>query len=148
MNAVIFRENTEDIYTGWEVEAGSMEAERLLSHLQTEFGWEIPPDSGIGIKSVSETGTKRLVRAAMRYALNNGRRSLTLVHKGDIMTCTEGAFRTWGYDLVSEEFPDRAVSRNNSAHNPGDRLLVQDVLVGAFCRRSSHNPPSSMSSRP
>ena len=96
VDTVIFRETTEDLYSGLEVEARSPEAERLLAYLETEFGWRIRPDSGIGIKPVSETGIKRLIKAAIHYALNNGRRSVTLVHKGDIMKYTEGAFRRWG----------------------------------------------------
>ena len=135
VDTVIFRENTKDIYAGLEVEARSPEAERLLAYLETEFGWRIRPDSGIGIKPVSETGTKRLVKAAIHYALNNGRRSVTLVHKGDIMKCTEGAFHRWGYDLVLEEFSDRAVSWEDSRGNPGDRLLVQDVVADAFLQK-------------
>ena len=111
---VIFRENTEDVYAGKEVEANSPEAAQLLGYLQSEFGWEIRPDSGIGIKPVSETGTKRLVRAALQFALDFRRRSVTLVHKGNIMKYTEGAFRNWGYELVRDEFSDRAVSWEDS----------------------------------
>ena len=135
VDTVIFRETTEDLYSGLEVEARSPEAERLLAYLETEFGWRIRPDSGIGIKPVSETGIKRLVKAAIHYALNNGRRSVTLVHKGDIMKYTEGAFRRWGYDLVLEEFSDRAVSWEDSRGKPGDRLLVQDVVADAFLQK-------------
>ena len=84
------------MYAGKELQAGTEGVTKLLAYLEAEFGWEIRPDSGIGIKPISETGTKRLVRAAMRYALDNGRRSLTLVHKGNIMKFTEGAFRLLG----------------------------------------------------
>src|SRR5690606_34716949 len=106
VDMVIFRENTEDVYAGKELEEGSEGARKLLSFLDEEFGWDIRPDSGIGIKPVSETGSKRLIRAAINYALANGRRSVTLVHKGNIMKFTEGAFRNWGYELVKEEFSD------------------------------------------
>ena len=93
---VIFRENTEDVYAGKELEAGSEGARKLLEFLDAEFGWDIRPDSGIGIKPVSKTGSKRLIRAAIRYAVANNRRSVTLVHKGNIMKFTEGAFRQVG----------------------------------------------------
>jgi isocitrate dehydrogenase len=97
---VIFRENTEDVYAGKELEEGSEGARKLIEFLDKEFGWEIRPDSGVGIKPVSKTGSQRLIRAAIRYALANNRRSVTLVHKGNIMKFTEGAFRKWGYELV------------------------------------------------
>ena len=140
VNMVIFRENTEDVYAGKEVEARSPEAAQLLDYLATEFGWEIRPDSGIGIKPVSETGTKRLVRAALQFALDFRRRSVTLVHKGNIMKYTEGAFRNWGYELVREEFSDRAVSWEDSGGDPGDRLLVQDVIADAFLQKILTRP--------
>ncbi len=140
VDMVIFRENTEDLYRGLELKAGSPEAIRLLAHLQADLGWEIRPDSGIGIKPISETGTKRLVRAAVQYALDNGRRSVTIVHKGNIMKFTEGAFREWGYELVREEFADRAVSWEDCGGEPGDRLLVQDVIADAFLQKILTRP--------
>ncbi len=140
VDMVIFRENTEGIYAGMEVAAGSPEAARLISHLRTAFGWVIRPDSGLGIKPVSETGTKRLVRAALHFALENQRRSVTLVHKGNIMKYTEGAFREWGYELVREEFSDRAVSWEDCGGDPGDRLLVKDVIADAFLQQILTRP--------
>ena len=140
VDMVIFRENTEDLYTGLEVEAGSPEAARLLAHLQADLGWEIRLDSGIGIKPISETGTKRLVRAALRYAIENRRRSVTLVHKGNIMKFTEGAFREWGYQVVREEFADQAVSWADSGGDAGGRLLVQDVIADAFLQKILTRP--------
>ena len=140
VDMVIFRENTEDLYRGLELKAGSPEAIRLLAHLQADLGWEIRPDSGIGIKPISETGSKRLVRAAVQYALDNGRRSVTIVHKGNIMKFTEGAFREWGYELVREEFADRAVSWEDCGGEPGDRLLVQDVIADAFLQKILTRP--------
>src|SRR5579862_3913959 len=104
VDMVIFRENTEDVYAGLELQAGSDDAARLAAFLHEAFGWELKPLSGIGIKPVSESGSKRLVRAALQYALRHGRRSVTLVHKGNIQKFTEGAFRNWGYELVREEF--------------------------------------------
>ena len=135
VDMVIFRENTEDVYSGMELEHGGPEAVKLIDYLKTEFGWEIRPDSGIGIKPVSITATKRLVRAAVRYALERGYRSVTLVHKGNIMKYTEGAFRDWGYEVVREEFSDRAVSWADSGGDPGDRLLVKDVIADSFLQQ-------------
>jgi isocitrate dehydrogenase len=140
IDMVIFRENTEDVYAGKELEAGSAGAGRLLEFLRSEFGWEIRPDSGIGIKPISETGTRRLVRAAIRYALAEGRRSVTLVHKGNIMKFTEGAFRSWGYRLADEEFGDRTVSWEACGGDPGDRLLVKDVIADAFLQQILTRP--------
>jgi isocitrate dehydrogenase len=140
IDMVIFRENTEDVYAGKEVEAGSAGAGRLLEFLRSEFGWEIRPDSGIGIKPISETGTRRLVRAAIRYALAEGRRSVTLVHKGNIMKFTEGAFRSWGYLAAEEEFGDRTVSWEACGGDPGDRLLVKDVIADAFLQQILTRP--------
>ena len=129
VDIVIFRENTEDIYAGLEVEEGTPEAKRLIELLHDEFGWEIRADSGIGIKPVSVTGSKRLVRAAISYAVNRGRRSVTLVHKGNIQKYTEGAFRTWGYDLTREEFSEVAVGWDDCGGQPGDRVLVKDAIA-------------------
>jgi isocitrate dehydrogenase len=128
---VIFRENTEDIYAGLEVEAGTPEAKRMRE-LLAEFGpqWAaIREDSGIGIKPISETGSKRLIRAAIKYAISHGRPSVTLVHKGNIMKFTEGAFRNWGYELVKEEFADQAVGWDDCDGKPGDKVLVKDAIA-------------------
>ncbi|NJP37016.1 NADP-dependent isocitrate dehydrogenase [Alkalicoccus luteus] len=107
---VIFRENSEDIYAGIEFQEGTDEAKKLISFLQDEMGAtkiRFPETSGIGIKPVSKEGTERLVRSAIQYALDEGRKSVTLVHKGNIMKFTEGAFKTWGYDLAEREFGDK-----------------------------------------
>ncbi len=140
VDMVIFRENTEDVYAGKELEAGSAGAEQLLEFLDENFGWEIRPDSGLGIKPISKTGSSRLIRAAIQYALDNGRRSVTLVHKGNIMKYTEGAFRTWGYEVAAEEFPDVAVSWEDCGGDPGDKLLVQDVIADAFLQQILTRP--------
>jgi isocitrate dehydrogenase len=129
VDMVIFRENTEDVYAGLEVQAGTPEADRLSAFLRDELGWEIRPQSGIGIKPISELGSKRLVRAAILYALSKGRASVTLVHKGNIQKFTEGAFRNWGYELVREEFSDVAVGWDDCGGSPGDKLLVKDNIA-------------------
>jgi len=140
IDMVVFRENTEDVYAGMEVEAGTDGAFALLDFLDEQFDWKIRPDTAIGIKPVSKTGSQRLVRAAIRYAIANGRSSVTLVHKGNIMKFTEGAFRAWGYELVREEFSDVAVSWEDSGGEPGDRLLVKDAIADAFFQQILTRP--------
>jgi len=135
VDMVIFRENTEDVYAGKELESGSAEARRLLDYLRSEFGWDLRPDSGIGIKPISQSGSRRLVRAAIRYALAEERRSVTLVHKGNIMKFTEGAFRSWGYRVAEEEFGDRSVAWEACGGDPGDRLLIKDAIADAFLQQ-------------
>src|SRR5690349_21452473 len=129
VDMVIFRENTEDIYAGLEVEEGTPEAKQLIALLKEQLGWNIRPDSGVGIKPVSETGSKRLIRAAIKYAVENDRKSVTLVHKGNIQKFTEGAFRNWGYELVREEFADVAVGWDDCDGKPGDKILVEDNIA-------------------
>ncbi len=140
VDMVIFRENTEDVYAGKELEEGTPEAAKLLDFLEAEYGWEIRRDSGIGIKPISVTGSKRLIRAAIEFALANGRRSVTMVHKGNIMKYTEGAFRTWGYELVRDEYSDVAVSWEDCGGDPGDKLLVQDVIADAMLQQVLTRP--------
>jgi isocitrate dehydrogenase len=129
VDMVIFRENTEDVYAGKEVEEGTPEAAELIAYLKDKLGWDIRPDSGIGIKPISITGSKRLIRAAIQYALEKDRRSVTLVHKGNIQKFTEGAFTKWGYELVREEFSDVAVGWDDCGGDPGDKLLVKDSIA-------------------
>ena len=140
VDMVIFRENTEDVYAGKELQEGTPEVKRLIGFLQEEFGWEIRPDSGIGLKPVSETASKRLVRAAVDYAVKKGRRSVTLVHKGNIQKFTEGAFRAWGYELVADEFSDVAVSWEDCNGEPGDRVLVKDTIADIFLQQVLTRP--------
>ncbi len=140
VDMVIFRENTEDVYAGKELEEGTEDTRKLLDFLESEFGWEIRDDSGLGLKPVSVTGSKRLIRAAINYAIANGRKSVTLVHKGNIMKFTEGAFRSWGYELVKEEFDDVAVSWEDSGGDAGDKLLVQDVIADAMLQQVLTRP--------
>ena len=129
VDMVIFRENTEDIYAGLEVEEGTAETKRLIELLHDELGWEIRPDSGIGIKPVSATGSKRLVRAALQYAVDHGRKSVTLVHKGNIQKFTEGAFRKWGYEVARDEFAGLAVSWDECGGKPDGKILVKDNIA-------------------
>ena len=129
VDMVIFRENTEDIYAGIEAEAGSPEADRIREMVREVFGRELRADSGIGIKPVSRTGSQRLQRAALNYAVARKRSRVTLVHKGNIMKFTEGAFRNWGYELVREEFADVAVGWDDCGGDPGGRILVSDTIA-------------------
>tara|TARA_B100000674_G_scaffold291607_1_gene241687 strand:+ start:419 stop:1615 length:1197 start_codon:yes stop_codon:yes gene_type:complete len=129
VDMVIFRENTEDIYAGMEVEAGTPEAKRMIELLHDAYGWEIREDSGIGIKPVSKTGSQRLQRAALEYAVRRNRKRVHWVHKGNIMKFTEGAFQKWGYDLVREEFSDVAVGWDDCGGDAGDKILVQDAIA-------------------
>ncbi len=140
IDMVIYRENTEDVYAGMELESGTPEAKAMLDFVQKEYGWTPRPDAGIGLKPVSVTGSKRLIRAALEYALANNRRSVTLVHKGNIMKFTEGAFREWGYELVRDEFSDRAVGWDDCGGDPGDRMLVKDVIADAFLQQILTRP--------
>src|ERR1700733_9118384 len=110
VDVVIFRENTEDVYAGVEFARGSDRAVEIISLLNGKYGYHIREDSGIGVKPISATGTKRLVRRAIQYALDFGRPSVALVHKGNIMKFTEGAFRDWGYELAKDEFRDKIVT--------------------------------------
>jgi isocitrate dehydrogenase len=112
MNIVIFRENTEDVYSGIEWEKGTAEAKKVIDFLNNEMGEEVGYDSGIGVKPISESKTKRLVRKSIQYAIDNKRSSVTLVHKGNIMKFTEGAFKRWGYELAKEEFRDYIITED------------------------------------
>ena len=131
MNVVIFRENTEDVYAGIEWAKGTPQAEKLIDFLSRELGKRIRPDSGIGIKPISEFGTKRLVRMALQYAIDHKRRTVTLVHKGNIMKFTEGAFRDWGYEVAKAEFRDHIVTEEETwagASREG-KVLVNDRIA-------------------
>jgi isocitrate dehydrogenase len=134
VNMVVFRENTEDLYTGIEWPADSPEANRIIEWLRREFGVEIRPGSAIGIKPMSPFGSKRLVRKAIRYALDHKRRNVTLVHKGNIMKYTEGGFREWGYQVAKEEFGDQTVTWEEvqtryGGRIPEGKLLIQDFMA-------------------
>ncbi len=131
MNVIIFRENTEDVYAGIEWAKGTPQAERIIQFLEKEMGKRLRPDSGIGIKPISEFGSKRLVRMAIQHALMNNHKTLTLVHKGNIMKFTEGAFRDWGYEVAKAEFRDRIVTEEETwggASKEG-KLLINDRIA-------------------
>lgn len=134
LNIVIFRENTEDVYAGIEFEHGTDEVKKVLSFLTDEMGKKIRPDSGVGIKPISVTGTKRLVKKAIDYAISHARESVTLVHKGNIQKFTEGAFRDWGYDLAREEYRDKIVTEKElwddfDGKMPAGKILIQDRIA-------------------
>ncbi|TLZ69969.1 MAG: isocitrate dehydrogenase (NADP(+)) [Methanobacteriota archaeon] len=134
MNIVIFREATEDVYAGIEWEKGSEEAGKLRKFLADELRVKVPEDAGIGLKQISEFKTKRLVRKAIRYAIQNGRRSVALVHKGNIMKYTEGAFRAWGYEVARQEFPKETVTqaevdRSHGGTPPEGKVVIKDVVA-------------------
>jgi len=133
VDMVVFRENTEDVYAGLEWEEGSKEALKLIDFLERELGRRIPRDSGVGIKPISRFGTERLVRRAIRYALEKGRKSVTLVHKGNIMKFTEGAFRDWGYELARREFEGRVRFEGEGEDvAPHGRVLIKDRIADAM----------------
>jgi len=144
IDMVIFRENTEDIYAGIEWKAGTPEVKKVVSWLQTEMNVKkirFPETSSIGIKPVSEEGTERLVRAAIRYALTNGRKSVTLVHKGNIMKFTEGGFRDWGYAVAKKEFGDSTVSWDDCGGKPPKgKILIKDAIADAFLQQILTRP--------
>jgi len=144
IDMVIFRENTEDIYAGIEWKAGTPEVARVIAFLRNEMGVtkiRFPDSSSIGVKPVSREGTERLVRAAIRYAVDNGRRSVTLVHKGNIMKFTEGAFRDWGYELARKEFPGKVVSWEECGGTPPPgTVLLKDVIADAFLQQILTRP--------
>ncbi len=134
VDIVIFRENTEDVYAGFEWPKGSKEAKKLISFLRKSLKTKIRSDSGIGIKPISITGTKRLVRKAIQFALDHNRKTVTLIHKGNIMKYTEGAFRDWGYQLAQKEFRERIVTEEelHSQYNgqqPAGKILINDRIA-------------------
>jgi len=136
LDVVIFRENTEDVYAGIEFPEGSDRALKLIEFL-SDWGCEVNPDSGIGIKPISITGTKNLVRRAVRYAIENKRKAVTLVHKGNIMKYTEGAFRDWGYQLAKDEFRSQIVTedelwKDHNGQMPEGKVLINDRIADAM----------------
>jgi len=160
VDMVVFRENTEDIYAGIEWQQGTPEAKKVIDFLQDEMGVEnirFPETSGIGVKPISEEGTKRLVRAAIQYALDEGRESVTLVHKGNIMKFTEGAFKEWGYEVAEEEFGDKvftwaeydrivekegkdAANKAQEEAEKAGKIIVKDAIADIFLQQILTRP--------
>lgn len=137
VDMVIFRENTEDVYAGIEWQAGTEQANRVIDFLRNEVGAQVRDNSGIGIKPISEFGTKRLIRKALQYALDHDRDSVTLVHKGNIMKFTEGAFRNWGYELAAEEFGETVITEallwdQFGGTIPPGKIVIKDRIADAM----------------
>lgn len=145
VDVVIFRENTEDIYAGIEYEAGTPENAKVAKFLREEMGAEFFENAGLGIKPISEFGSKRLIRAAIKYAIQHNRKSVTLVHKGNIQKFTEGAFMKWGYELAAEEFPDEVISWDDVASKhggkvPEGKILIQDSIADIMFQKMLLRP--------
>lgn len=145
VDVVIFRENTEDVYAGIEYEAGSPENEKLARFLREELGAEFFEGAGLGIKPISAFGTKRLVRSAIQYAIDHKRRSVTLVHKGNIQKFTEGAFQKWGYEVAAQEFPNETISwaeveKNHGGRVPEGKILIQDTIADIMFQKMLLRP--------
>jgi isocitrate dehydrogenase len=151
VDMVVFRENTEDVYAGMECKSGTPEAEKLREFLRREFGWKLRESAGIGVKPVSREGSERLIRAAIRYALGHGRKSVTLVHKGNIQKYTEGAFREWGFALARREFPQSTVCWDVPAAEEGaeaagrpegaeNRVVVKEAIADIFLQQILTRP--------
>ena len=141
---VVFRENTEDIYAGIEWASGTPEAKKVIDFLQNTMGVtkiRFPETSGIGIKPVSREGSERLIRAAIRYAIDNKRKSVTLVHKGNIMKFTEGAFKDWGYELAKREFPNEVIAwADCNGVVPEGKIVIKDCICDAFLQQILTRP--------
>ncbi len=137
MNIIIYRENTEDVYAGIEWQEGTPEAKKIIDFLAREMNKKVRLDSGIGIKPMSATASKNLVRRAIGYAIDHGKKVVTLVHKGNIMKFTEGAFRSWGYELAREEFPEQTISEEEVTKNfdgkaPAGKIVINDRIADSM----------------
>lgn len=145
MNIVIFRENTEDVYAGIEWKKGSKDVQKVISWMNKNMKTSIRTDSGIGIKPISTTGSKRLVRKALNYAIDNKRKSVTLVHKGNIMKYTEGAFRDWGYEVAKKEFGDKFVTEADlydkfNGQVPNGKIVIKDRIADSMFQQALLRP--------
>lgn len=137
VDLVVFRENTEDVYAGIEWESSSKESKRIIEFFKSNFKKNIRKNSGIGIKPISAFGTKRIVRKSIDYALSNSKESVTLMHKGNIMKFTEGAFKDWGYEIAKDEFPEKTITEDNLWNNfngviPKDKLIIKDRIADSM----------------
>jgi isocitrate dehydrogenase len=140
VNVVLFRENTEDVYSGYELEPGTPELLALSQFVRERFRWPIPADAGVGLKPISESASKRLVRAALRFAVKEKRRSVTLVHKGNIQKFTEGRFRTWGYEVAHQEFGEDTRIHGVDDDPDDGRIVVKDLIADAFLQEILVHP--------
>jgi isocitrate dehydrogenase len=145
VDMVVFRENTEDLYAGIEWESGSEGAEKLAAFLRDEMGATLPEKSGLGIKPISPGNTKRLVSSAIRYAMDHGLTSVTLMHKGNIMKFTEGAFASWGYEAAKEEFGDQTISEAElydkyDGQRPEGKIVIKDRIADALFQQMLLRP--------
>jgi isocitrate dehydrogenase len=141
VDMVVFRENTEDVYAGLELEAEREETRQLMEYLSHTYGWTIRADSGIAIKPISRSGSQRLIKAAIDFALTHHRKSVTLVHKGNIQKFTEGAFRNWGYQLAKKDYSGKTVTWDEAEDKPpADRILIKDVIADIFFQQALTRP--------
>jgi isocitrate dehydrogenase len=141
VSMVVFRENTEDVYAGFELEAESKASGQLIDYLADVYGWKIRPGSGIGVKPISKFGSVRLIKAAIDYALEHHRRSVTLVHKGNIQKYTEGAFRNWGYQLAKTSYRHQTVSWQDVDGSPPEgKILIKDAIADIFFQQALTRP--------
>lgn len=148
VDMVIFRENMEDVYAGIEWQEGSDEVQKLIAFLNNELGQNIPYDAGVGIKPISIENTKNIVRSAIAYAIENNRKTVTLVHKGNIMKFTEGAFRDWGYTLAREEFGDDTITEDElwekyDGTQPEDKIVIKDRIADAMFQQVLLHPKNA-----
>ncbi len=141
VDMVIFRENTEDVYAGLEVKEGTEDAKKLIAFCKEQFGWNIREDSGVGLKPISKYGSERLIRSAIEYAIKRKRKSVTLVHKGNIQKFTEGAFREWGYELAKNEFSEYTVTWDDIDDKiPEGKILIKDTIADIFLQQILTRP--------
>ena len=138
---IVFRENTEDVYAGFEFSHGSSEALDLIRDIRDKYGWDIKTDSGIGLKPISRSNSRRLLRAAFNYAISHGRKSVTIVHKGNIQKFTEGAFRNWGFELAKEEYPDELIPYEECAGDPPEgKTVLKECMADIFFQQALTRP--------
>ena len=141
VDMVVFRENTEDVYAGLELESGAEATQAFIQYLSGTFGWHLRPDSAVGLKPISKTGSLRLIRAAIDFAIEHRRRSVTLVHKGNIQKYTEGAFRNWGYDLAREAYADRTIPWEDiEGAPPASKVVIKDTIADIFFQQALTRP--------
>ena len=141
VDMTVFRENTEDVYAGFEFSHGSPEALDLIRRIKDKYGWNIKTDSGIGLKPVSRSNSRRLLRAAFNYAINHGRRSVTIVHKGNIQKFTEGAFRNWGFELAKEEYAHTVIPYGECGDDPPyGKVVLKECMADIFFQRALTRP--------